>query len=162
MTIQDLGSLGELVAALATIVTLAYLALQIRGANQATLLSTVQHSYDSLNGFCDTILQSSELASIVLRGRKAYTDLDEIERIRFGHLHLRILNTIESWHFQVLEAASGGYQDDKLADIAASLRVYFDHPGVGQWWETNEVRFDEALVELLEANTSWSARQSSA
>ena len=31
MTIQDLGSIGELVAAIATIATLAYLAIQIRG-----------------------------------------------------------------------------------------------------------------------------------
>ena len=30
MTIQDLGSIGELVAAIATIATLAYLAIQIR------------------------------------------------------------------------------------------------------------------------------------
>ncbi len=30
MTIQDLGSLGELIAAVATVATLVYLALQIR------------------------------------------------------------------------------------------------------------------------------------
>ena len=36
MTIEQLGSIGELVAALATVVTLAYLALQIRGSTVAT------------------------------------------------------------------------------------------------------------------------------
>lgn len=34
MTIQDLGSIGELTAAVATVVTLAYLAIQIRTTNR--------------------------------------------------------------------------------------------------------------------------------
>ena len=36
VTIQDIGSIGELVGALATVVTLAYLALQIRRSNILT------------------------------------------------------------------------------------------------------------------------------
>ncbi len=153
MTLQDLGSLGELIAAVATIATLAYLALQIRGANQATLLGAAQHSYDSLNDFCDAILRSSEVASIVLRGRQDYADLDEVERMRFDHVHLRLLNTVESWHFQTKETATGGYRKEKLEDIAATVRAYFDHPGVREWWKTNDVRFDYAIRDLLEA--SW-------
>ncbi len=34
VTIQDLGSLGELVAAIATVATLIYLAIQIRASNR--------------------------------------------------------------------------------------------------------------------------------
>lgn len=43
MTIQDLGSIGELVAALATLVTLVYLAIQVRHAKQQFQEST-QHA----------------------------------------------------------------------------------------------------------------------
>ncbi len=39
MTIQDLGSIGEFVAAIATIATLAFLAIQIRHSNQAARTS---------------------------------------------------------------------------------------------------------------------------
>lgn len=42
MTIQDLGSIGELVAALATLVTLVYLAIQVRHAKQQFQKSTQQ------------------------------------------------------------------------------------------------------------------------
>ena len=42
MTIQDLGSIGELVAALATLVTLVYLAIQVRHAKQQFQESTQQ------------------------------------------------------------------------------------------------------------------------
>ncbi len=162
MTLQDFGSLGELIAAIATIATLAYLALQIRGANQAPLLGAVQHNYDSLNEFCDAILRSSEVASIVLKGRRAYADLDEIERMRFDHVHLRLLNTVESWHFQIQETATGGYRKEQLEDIAATVRVYFDHPGVREWWERNDVRFDDAIQDLIEASRTQPTRGVSA
>jgi hypothetical protein len=39
MTIQDLGSIGELVAAIATVATLVYLALQIRQNTESVKLS---------------------------------------------------------------------------------------------------------------------------
>ena len=42
MTIQDLGSLGELIAAVATIATLVYLAMQIRQNTKQVRASTFQ------------------------------------------------------------------------------------------------------------------------
>ena len=44
MTIQDLGSLGELIAALATVLTLGYLALQLRQNAKALRSQTFQQS----------------------------------------------------------------------------------------------------------------------
>ncbi len=38
MTIQELGSIGEFVAAIATIATLAYLAIQIRAGARASVV----------------------------------------------------------------------------------------------------------------------------
>lgn len=46
MTIQELGSIGELLGALATIVTLAYLATQIRQNTKAARVSSLQHTLD--------------------------------------------------------------------------------------------------------------------
>ena len=42
MTIQDLGGIGELIAAVATIATLAYLAIQVRQNTRALRSSTFQ------------------------------------------------------------------------------------------------------------------------
>ena len=47
MTIQELGSLGELIAAIATVITLAYLALQIRQSAKVTGQSAVHSSIES-------------------------------------------------------------------------------------------------------------------
>jgi hypothetical protein len=43
VTIQDLGSIGELVAAVATVATLFYLALQIRGSTRVARSEAAQN-----------------------------------------------------------------------------------------------------------------------
>ena len=47
MTIQDLGSVGELVAAIATVVTLVYLAIQIRSNTIATRSAAAQSVHEA-------------------------------------------------------------------------------------------------------------------
>ena len=44
MTFQDLGSIGELIAAVATLITLAYLALQLKQNTTALKSQTFQQS----------------------------------------------------------------------------------------------------------------------
>ncbi len=47
MTLQDSGSLGELVGAIATVATLAYLAVQIRSNTHAVRSSAAQSVHES-------------------------------------------------------------------------------------------------------------------
>ena len=47
MNIQDWGALGELVAAIATVLTLVYLAMQIRANTTATTAQVMQALTDS-------------------------------------------------------------------------------------------------------------------
>ena len=60
MTLQDLGSIGELVGALATIATLVYLAIQIRANTRATL-------HHRTSGFSDLIV-NEDVARIFEQG----------------------------------------------------------------------------------------------
>ena len=50
MTIQDLGSAGEFVAAIATVATLIYLAVQLRGSNRLARASASRAPNSDLNG----------------------------------------------------------------------------------------------------------------
>ena len=62
MTIQDLGSIGELIAAIATVVTLAYLALQIRQNTISTRAATLQTVIHFSVGFVESLYRDHELA----------------------------------------------------------------------------------------------------
>ena len=75
MTLQELGSLGELLGALATIATLAYLATQIRQNTKAARVSSLQYTLDGgRDHTIQPLLNSPELVSVQLRySRDAYS-----------------------------------------------------------------------------------------
>ena len=62
MDIMELGAIGELVGGVAVLATLIYLATQLRQLKQQNLLVSYQHTYDSVNAFCDVVSSSDELA----------------------------------------------------------------------------------------------------
>ncbi len=83
MTIQDWGSIGELIGAIATVATLVYLAIQIK---RNTLIAKTSALQSMLDGGRDrTVKQitgSAELADIVGRGLSSLDSLEEGEKLR--------------------------------------------------------------------------------
>src|SRR5262245_46033058 len=67
VTIQDLGSIGELVAAAATVATLAYLAIQVRQNTRALRSSTFQQISMDMSLLAGTIAGDPDLAAIIVK-----------------------------------------------------------------------------------------------
>ena len=68
MTLDDLGNLGELVGALAVIVSVAYLAIQIRQNTRSLRASAFHNLSNSVANFLGTVAHDSELSSLFMRG----------------------------------------------------------------------------------------------
>lgn len=76
MSIQDLGSVGELIAAIATVATLIYLALQIRSNTEAVRASTI-------HGITETqqreLRWSSDISDVLTKAIEDPSSLDSSE-----------------------------------------------------------------------------------
>jgi len=85
VTIQDLGSVGELIAAVATVATLGYLAIQIR---QNTKSVRAASRFDVASGWRAHNQQMLDPAvnRAYVKGLHAYPDMPYDERNRFGNL----------------------------------------------------------------------------
>jgi len=135
MNWEALGAIGEIVGALAVVATLIYLAVQIRVANKQAELESLRHTWDSLNQFCDALTTSKETASIVNRGRVSLEHLDADEALMFEHLHIRLLNTLESWHLQIVRTSPPGeYRNTQLQNLSGIATGYFSFPGTRELW----------------------------
>jgi len=84
MSISELGSLGEVIGAIATVATLLYLALQIRAntkqarlTNWGVLAERYMSVYSQTSNF--------ELADVIIRGRNSFNSLSDAEKLAFGH-----------------------------------------------------------------------------
>ena len=148
MTIQDLGSLGELTAAIATIVTLIYLAAQIRQNTQATRGASFQAVYDSMNQVNLAVIQNGELTRVWLAGSQDRDSLNPEERHKFDFTLLSYFHVFETLHYQ---AQLGTGASDLVTAEERSLRDLMAAPGVRQWWFENPYAFrDEFRVYIDE------------
>ena len=92
MTIQDLGSIGELLAAVATIATLAYLAIQIRNSTQAARATAADRATAASNQVNVAIFSSSELTQLWFQGLREYETLTPEQQDQFDVMAVAYLN----------------------------------------------------------------------
>lgn len=163
MTIQDLGSIGELVAAIATIATLAYLALQLR-QNTATVRHASAASQSTVNHALNTLLaQDAEVNRILWTGLADPARLDEAEGRRFDAVLQLIVESVQqSWRFH----HDGVIDDATWSSQQRSLDWLTSQPGFRPYWERwssmQQPGFASHVDELFEQNSSASSRRSSA
>lgn len=150
-----IAAVGQLAGAAAVLITLIYLARQVRQANQQSLLDAFRHTYDSLNGWARSIVESEQVSSIILRGRQSYTDLTETDRLRFDHMHLIFLNIIEAHYIQVQKTAMDeAYRRWAMENLTALVRGYLDYPGCREFWQQVQQFYEPAIQKLITENTN--------
>ena len=96
MRLSELGSLGEFIASLATLVTLIYLARQIRDNSANLNRETQRATLADASAWRSHLIDSPELSEIYRVGITNPEELDPSERIRFRML---LHSLVEIWAF---------------------------------------------------------------
>ena len=145
MTIQDLGSLGELIAAIATVITLAYLALQIRQNTKSVRGSTAQ---SLMNLDVNSYALLAQHASIYRRGSSNIADLDADEKAVFEHL----VSAVMSQTFSAFAQYQGGLIPESYwaTYIFEWKNYYLNQPGFQSVWAEFRNTFPEDFCQCLD------------
>jgi hypothetical protein len=144
---QILGNYGEFVGAIAVVGTLFYLAIQIRNSARQ---NAIQHTWDSLNAFCDRLSESVETASIINRGRDDREALDVNESLVFRFIHLRLLNTLESWHLLLEDIKDRDFVEQQQQNIADLIVYFMDYPNTRQIWSEHRDQFAPGIRKFVD------------
>lgn len=166
MTWESAAALAEIVGAVAVVISLVYLAVQVRmnsnqiAQNSEHIEATIYHSTnESFTNWFSLIAQDSETAEIwgkVLSN----AELGEVEKIR-AHALLTTL-------FLSYEA---NYQQERLGIVnrksleMPALKAIVSAPTVASWWEQQGPRiftseFRDAMAQVIEG--TWSSNEKSA
>ena len=100
MTIQDLGSIGELIAAIATILTLVYLAAQIR-QNTKTVRSSTLHQNTDLWSALWLRLADPDIARAYAQGMTGQPDIEPLSYTQFFLICRGMFLALENQYYQV-------------------------------------------------------------
>jgi hypothetical protein len=148
MTIQDLGSLGELIAAIATLLTLIYLATQIRqntAQQRREELLSIQHGQNEVV----RQLQDPRVLGGYVRTATDRSPSIEDRGVAFAWV-IQYLN-----HFQVVHELHmrGAIDEEQYALWAGFAVAIVAPPGMRRWWdeENGRLGFHAGVREMIDA-----------
>lgn len=144
--LEALGNLGDFVGGIAVIVTLLYLAIQVRQNSQMLRANALAASSAANISFNHLLGSDPATARVYQLGLESFTSLSEEEQRQFVHL-LRGLFTVYQHVFQQYE---GGLVDENiwLHDREAA-RGILGLPHVAVWWERRKTAFTPTFVEAI-------------
>lgn len=151
MSILEWGAIGELVGGLAVILTLIYLALQIRHQTQSTRAATFDAMCTEIATMNLQIGADEGLArlwqTVTDDTQGGWDSLTPIERVRTGHLFncfWRLLENMFSQH-------KAGMIDDQLwAGWHDLTLMYVRAKGIQPYWQLRKNTFSEDFVRFVE------------
>ena len=83
MTLNDFANLGQIIGGVAVVISLIYVALQIRQNTNAVRSATAQTVHEHFSKWYHLAAADDELAKIVATGLRDYGALSEQQRVRF-------------------------------------------------------------------------------
>ena len=147
MTIQDLGSIGEFIAAIATLATLAYLAIQIRQNTRALRSTTFEQVSNNLSLTAEVAVTHPEISAILGKSSDGLSNLTQEERVRHHLFNMLTFRRLESIfvHRQlgsIDPAFTEGFERSLLSTVASG--------GGAEWWENAKPAFSESFVDYVD------------
>ncbi|MDA1369935.1 MAG: hypothetical protein O2971_04115 [Proteobacteria bacterium] len=131
MTIDELGSLGELIGSIAVILTLIYLASQVRQSNVASLVLSNQAIYKKYSDFMKALYTNQEVFDVWARGKASYSTLSEQDATNF---QLIMYDAFGNWHEQWYQSHCGVTDETQFHRVKSGIRGELRSPGVQEVW----------------------------
>ena len=144
---QILGSVGEFAGAIAVVVTLLYLARQVRQSGRQVEHQVHLSSSEQLTKFVELAAASREVAEVLVKGRDPNAELTEVEALQFEMVVTLPLNSVE-FHVRASEDPA---TDPDAATWAAIVGWVLDFPGAAEYWKAHRDKYFPEFVDWLEA-----------
>lgn len=131
MNWSAIAAWAEMASAIGVIVSILYLAAQVRQGNRVAKATAQEALTNSFRNFTQPLAADPELYRLFDEGVEAFDELDGADRGRFIHLAFQFGKFCESAHYYWLQ---GLLDDDKWEGWRAGIAHYFHAPGWQQYW----------------------------
>ena len=152
MNWDAVGAIGEIVGASAVVISLVYLAFQIRTQNRESRASSVHQVIDGYRSSIG-VLHEPEMADIWVQAMSDFDSLTESQRLRLVVYLTGAIRSFEDAYFQWRE---GRLEDEIWLGLIAPLVDVKSTSAFDRFWELRRHHFRPAFadyVDTLEAGT---------
>ncbi len=132
MTLDDLGSLGEFISGLAVVVTLVYLAIQIRHNTRVVRSSMHQDMVEATLRVAESLSDNEGVGLIVLKADEDYDNLTASELLRFEAYAERVFGNFESVYYSYRNSM---IEEDLWVSWESSCLADISRVGMRRFWQ---------------------------
>ena len=151
MNWEAIGAVGEAVGAAGVIISLLYLAVQIRGDARAKRMATSHDQSVATAGVQLAIANNPNLAELYFRGIHDFASLNGAELPRFSSL---LSHIFRMWEDQLLQWTEGHFDPRVWHGIDAAIRDFCSLPGMQGWWKTRSHWYSDQFQAFIEKKTA--------
>jgi hypothetical protein len=145
-----IGAIGEIVGAAAVVLSLVYLAVQVR-QNRLQLKTDALEVVLKEHQHTAEMTTRSEIAAVIGKGVRSYHDLSPTEKIQFNGFWVKYLYSFLNIRDQYM---AGNIDASRFTTFEQDLVAGWLAPGMIEWWssvETTHLEIRDYVNELLEA-----------
>ncbi len=146
MNWEAIGAIGEILGAIAVLVTLVYLAAQIRQNSRFVKAATYHSTSRARNEFNFAVATTPELSALLVRARDDSTSFDAEERQRFNSLMWGLFNLFED---SLIQRTNGLLTRESWESTRWAMADMLSSPGVRDWVQRNRPGLTPALQEEI-------------
>lgn len=147
MNWDAVGAIGEIIGAIAVVISVVYLAVQIRSGSEALSTNIRDSVFTSLSQWNYQLTADPEFAWMFHRGLTDFDSLDEKERPRFMHTCYGLFKVCENIYLHYLSGSVSAKDWIQSREIA---HAYYATPGAQFYLASRRPAFDERYLKELE------------
>jgi hypothetical protein len=146
--LESLGNIGEFLGGIVVVISLFYLAFQVRQNTQSLHTESYARAQERVAGVQSQLAGDPALASILLRGTLDTRVLTPEERIQFSWLFYEMFGAFE---FMFHQGQKGVLDDEIWNRWSATLSWWLSMPGVESWWHAKPAPFTASFSAEVES-----------
>ena len=146
--LESLANLGEIIGAIAVVVSLIYLAVQVRQNTQAQRTENFSRALDRVAAMQANLSQDSESAVSFAKGVEDPMALTPRERIQFTWSMYELFGAFE---FMFLASNTDAIPKQVWQRWSSAVAWWLTFPGVQIWWSARPIPFTTSFTAYVEA-----------
>jgi hypothetical protein len=147
MELQTLANVGEFLGGLGVIVSLIYLAVQIRGNTSSQRSENYAHSLERMASIQQLLASDHDLTKMYNQGLVDPSRLTTTEKIQFSWVLTEFFGNLEFMFFQANQSSISAELWDRWVE---TLKWWLTFPGVLAWWKGKPTPFTHAFSTCVE------------
>ena len=148
MDLQSLANLSEVIGSIVVVLSLIYLAVQVRQNTEAQQTENYSRALDRLAAMQSMLSQDGEISLILSKGTLDTSKLTPRERLRFTWFFYECFGAYE---FMFHASRTDAIPEEVWTRWSLGVAWWLTFPGVQAWWHTTPIPFTESFTAFVDS-----------